>query len=61
MPGFKLYEVKGVKEPLRLSDEHAKEIGAKEVGPEQLSVVDSTVAANEEAAAKSSSKSTSKS
>lgn len=45
MPGFKLYEVKGYPEPLRLSEEHAKALGGKEV--------------TETAAASSTSKSTS--
>ncbi len=31
MIGFKLYDVPGVSEPLRLSPEHAEELGATEV------------------------------
>ncbi len=31
MPGFKLYEVAGYPEPLRLSPEHAADLGGKEV------------------------------
>lgn len=35
MAGFKLYEVSGYPGPLRLSEDHAKELGGKEIAVTQ--------------------------